>query len=115
MGDVAARFVAKDCKKLVRLVVLPVPPRSETRLSKLVCRELSAEVVELVEVVESAELVEPPVSDAMRLCTSAAKPVPALELVPDAALQLESELVVPSVLLEFDCACSAAISVCMKF
>jgi hypothetical protein len=121
MGDVDARFVAKDCKKLVRLVALPVPPRSETRLSKLVCRELSAEAVELVEVaesvlVESVELVEPLVSDAMRLCTSAAKPVPALEPVPDAAPQLESEVVlVPSVLLEFDWACSAAMRVCMKF
>lgn len=120
MGDVDARFVAKDCKKLVRLAALPVPPRSATRLSKLVCRELSAEVVEEVEsaeLVESVELVEPLVSDAIRLCTSAAKPVPELELVPDAALQLvsESELVVPSVPLEFDWACSAAISVCMKF
>jgi hypothetical protein len=108
MGDVDARLAAKDCKKLVRLVALPVPPRSETRVSKLVCRELSAEAVvavELVELVESVELVEPLVSDAMRLCTSAASPVPELEAVPDAALQLESgsELVlVPSVPLEFD-------------
>lgn len=124
MGDVEARFVAKDCKKLVRLVALPVPPRSETSVSKLVCSELSAEVValvdevELVELVESLELVEPLVSDAMRLCTSAANPVPELEPVPDAALQLElaSELVlVPSGLLEFDWACSAAMRVCMKF
>jgi len=126
MGDVDARFVAKDCKKLVRLVALPVPPRSETRESKLVCRELSAEVVELVEEVESVEpvdvveLVEPLVKDAMRLCTSAANPVPELEPVPDAALQLESEseLVLelePSVLLEFDWAWSAAMRVCMKF
>jgi hypothetical protein len=37
--------------------------------------------------------------------------------VPDAALQLESEseLVALSVALAFDWACSAAISVCMKF
>jgi hypothetical protein len=116
--------VAKDCKKLVRLVALPVPPKSDTRVSKLVCRELSAEVVELVdevesvELLESVELVEPLVSDAMRLCTSAANPVPELEPVPDAALQLESESeleLVPSVLLEFDWAWSAAMSVCMKF
>jgi hypothetical protein len=115
MGDVDARFVAKDCKKLVRLVALPVPPRSETRVSKLVCKELSAEVVESVEAVE---LVEPLVSEAMRLCTSAANPVPELEPVPDAALQLESEselVLVPSALLEFDWAWSAAMRVCMKF
>jgi hypothetical protein len=70
MGDVEARFVAKDCRKLVRLAALPVPPRSETRLSKLVCRELSAEVVDESDslvVVESVELVAPLVSDAMRL------------------------------------------------
>lgn len=120
MGDVDARFVAKDCKKLVRLVALPVPPKSETRVSKLVCRALSAEVVELAEELESVELVElvePPVSEAMRLCTSAANPVPELEPVPDAALHPESasELVpVPLVLLEFDWAWSAAMRVCMK-
>lgn len=111
MGEVDARFAAKDCKKLVRLVALPVPPRSETRVLKLVCSELSAEVVELVAEVESVELdelvelVEPLVNEAMRLCTSAANPVPALEPVPDVALQPESEFElapVASVLLEFD-------------
>jgi hypothetical protein len=73
MGDVDARFVAKDCKKLVKLVALPVPPKSDTNVSKLVCRELSAVVVELVvevaslELLESVVLEEAPASDAMRL------------------------------------------------
>jgi hypothetical protein len=113
MGEVDARFVAKDCRKLVKLVALPVPPKSETRESKLVCRELSVVVVELVEA---------PVNDALRLCTSAAKPVPALDPDPDTPLQLESELALALVLVlsvlsvpsVFDSAWSAAMRLCMK-
>lgn len=76
-------LVAKDCRKLVRLAAPPpVPPRSATKASKVVCRELSAEAVALlVEVLPVVlllvvEPVEPLLSDEIRFCTSAASPEP---------------------------------------
>jgi hypothetical protein len=71
--EVDCRLLAKDCRNSERLVELPVPPRSATRLLKLVCSELSAEEVALVLVLEEVELepvesVELPlVKDAIRL------------------------------------------------
>ncbi len=90
---------------------------------KLVCNELSADVVVLVVPValvvdvaaEVEEPVDPPVRDEIRLCTSAANPL--LELVPEIAPP-ESEFELALVLLELllsDCALSAAIRLCMKF
>jgi hypothetical protein len=111
--DPDCRLLAKDFRKLARLVSPPVPPRSATRVLKLVCKELSAESVVLVESVVAVVADEPVdslVRDEIRLCMSATNPLlePAPEIAPDAAALL------PELLLS-DCALSAAIKLCMKF
>ena len=54
------RSLAKDCRKLVRLLdPLLLPPKALTRLLKLVCRLLSAVLTLLLVVLLSVELDEP--------------------------------------------------------
>lgn len=61
-------LAAKDCRKLDRLVDPPVPPKSVISALKLVCNEVSAELVAVL----LAEPVDAPATDWIRLWMSAA-------------------------------------------
>lgn len=106
MVGIEERSDAKLCRKLVRLAAPPVPPRSETNVSKLVCRELAV----LEEALEPA--LDEPESDAARLFTSARSCDPGLVPEQPADDELESALELESAP---DCVLSADISACMKF
>jgi len=70
-GDADCRLEENSCKKLVRLVVPALPPKSATRVLKLDCSELS--VPDDVDV--AVELLD---RDCIKLFTSATNPEPPL-------------------------------------
>jgi hypothetical protein len=94
-------LVENDCRKVVRLAALPLPPRSATNLLKLVCSVLSAE---LVVVEEPADVL---LSDWIKLFRSDARPEPGF---PPCEFVTLPVLVVPSeaALLPPDCDLRAA-------
>jgi hypothetical protein len=95
----------KACRKLVRLVEPPVPPKSVTSVLKLDCRLLSA----LFGLEESPDELA---SDWTKLLTSLTSCEAGL---PEHEELEELDVAVPeSVELESDCALSAAIRLCMN-
>jgi len=108
--DPDCSLLAKDCRKLVKLVAPPVPPRSATKVSKLDCKALSAWVAFVASVVPAVAVDELALSDEIRLCTSAANPLPGpLPALAPLAPALDS---VPLPLTLSDCALRAANRLC---
>ena len=116
--DAPARPLEKDCKKLLSELELLLPPNALTRLLKLFCREVSAELVLLD--VESVELDELD-SVCIRLCRSLASwlgpPPPDGPPVALVAAMVDPvpESLLPVLLPEVAAwACRAAIRLCMN-
>ena len=98
-------MLANACKNPLSEADPLLPPRALTRLSKLVCKDASAELTAVLE----AELA----LEAASVVDVASVPAvdPVLEV--DPTLQVLS-LDVAAVLDEADCACRAAIRLCMN-
>lgn len=111
-GDSACIAVENCCRKLARLAVSVLPPRSDTSVSKLFCNELLA--VDALLDVEAVELesIVPLVLDALvRLLIRLLMSTCMREA---GSLALAVEAPAPSALLESDCDCKAAIKFCMN-